>query len=84
MLDTSSVNFLEQSKFTATDMLQDTSLDQYTKSPQNDIRHTEASLFKQPEILIIPDFKTQLPELLDLESDQQQSVPNPSSSRTIA
>ena len=71
MLDASSVNLLEQSRFTATDLFQDTSLDQYTRSPQNNIRNTEASPFKQSQILIIPDFKTQLPELLDLESEQQ-------------
>lgn len=83
MLEASSVNILEQSKFTASDLLQDTSLDQFSKSPANDKHNTEASMFKQPEILIIPDFKTQLPELLDLESDGQHSAPY-LSCRTIA
>ena len=74
---------LEQSKFTASDILQDTSLDQYSKSPYINNQNIDASMFRQPEILIVPDFKTHLPELLDLESDEQHSAPY-LSSRTIA
>jgi len=77
------MNILEQSKFTASDILQESSLDQYSKSPNNNNHNTDASMFRQPEILIIPDFKTHLPELLDLESDEQHSAPY-LSSRTIA